>query len=916
MRKTKRFISLLAALAILAVSCLYAVPGYAEAAAEQPAAEVTETDKLLVEKLEAFGAITNEYENLDMLVSRRQMADIIVHFMQIKTSGGDGAASPFVDVPLGDPSLDAIITLYRMGIVSGDEALQFHPDRTVTVNEAIVFIINAVGHKLFAVKEGGYPVGYYRIATKLNLFTKTDFAGGGDSVSLINVYRLLEAALDAGAVIQTNITSDTTDYAVSKTQNFLSDVYGIDTYKGIVTGNENTRLTTPESKLSDEQIEIDGVVYDTPGYVYASSLGRSVTYYLRKNDYGNQEVAYVEENVKLNSVMRLEAEDLLPDKTTESNLYYMDDDEKERHVALGVNVDVIYNGKCYTGFGKINYVLPAEGYIELLDNNGDDETDVLFVYAYENIVVDSVDSYTETITAKYTGKTYTWDTRDIDVKIYLAPELNKTSLKALKQWDVITVLESKGSPKQVTLYVSRNAVSGTVTEVSSEEGCKIDGVFYKMAKDFYGADITPGTTAVFYLDFNGNIVAVDRSGAVSNVQQYAVVSGLDYKANSLAGGVKVRMFTQSGEFVSLELKNPVNIDGTRYSMSDDKSISAVLKLLAQEYKNGAGEYAVNSAYVVSYTTADGKINSLDTGRTGEEGKLRLISTGDYFLSRDNGILRTGDSQFAYISYRPDKTYVFSTPEDGALFETDKYSVRRRLNTHTFYKDTGKYGSANATGIQTYDMFDLNTEGIDTAEVILLRGNRTAAGLSDSGSKFKVLTKITSAVDKNGNATQKLYMNESETALLYETVLVKRGNEYKRYRATDDLSGVLKPGYVIQYGYDISGETIEAISVMTEFNAETNITTPIFTEEKLGNTANGYAKAAGTVISCDPARNLITFAMSDGTKSIIYTGSASVMIYRPENERATSGNLSMISEGDTIVARITQYYSANELVVIK
>lgn len=912
MYRKKRVMSFLAALTFFAVSFLHSAPAFAEDAG----AEITETDRRLVEKLEAFGAITNEYEDIGMYVSRRQMAEIIVHFMRLQTSGGDGTASPFVDVPPEDSSIDAIITLYRLGVVSGDETLQFHPDRAVTVHEAVVFVINAVGHKLFAVKEGGYPMGYLKIAARLNLFAKTDFAQGSDAATLINVYRLLDAALGAGAVIQTNITSAAADYTISDTEDFLSDTYGIRTFKGIVTGNENTRLTNPDSNLSDEQIEIDGVVYDTPGYIYASSLGRSVIYYLKKNDFGSTEIAYIEENERLNSFLRIEAEDLLPAKTTDSNLYYTDDSEKERRAALSNVIDVIYNAKCYSGYGQIEYILPEEGYVELLDNNGDGEIDVLFVYAYKTIVVESVDSYTDTITAKFTGETYSWDTRDAAVELYFAPELHKTSLRALKQWDVVTVLESKGTPKQVTLYVSRNTVTGTVTEVSSEEGYLIDGTFYKKSCDFYGTDLAPGTAAVFYLDANNRIVAADRGSAVPGVKQYAVVSGINYRSASIADDVKVRLFTQEGKFLSIELRNPINIDGARYSLSDDRSIDTVLKLLSQNFKNESGQYAVNSAYVVSYTTAEGKISSIDTGHTGEEGKLRLISTGDYFLSRDNGILRTGESQFEYISYKPDKTYVFSTPADGSLSETDKFSVRRRLNTHTFYKDTGKYGADNATGIQTYDMFDLNTEGIDTAEVILLRGNRTQAGLSDRGSKFKVITKITVAVDEEGNATQKLYMGEAETALLDETVLVKRGNNSKRYHSTDDLSGVLKPGYVIQYGYDISGEKIEAVSIMAEYNAETNTITPVFTEEKLGNTANGYAKASGTVVSCDPARSLITFETPDGTRSMLYAGAASVTVYRPKDERATSGSVSMISEGDTIVARITQYYSANELIVIR
>ena len=80
MYRKKRVMSFLAALTFFAVSFLHSAPAFAEDAG----AEITETDRRLVEKLEAFGAITNEYEDIGMYVSRRQMAEIIVHFMRLR----------------------------------------------------------------------------------------------------------------------------------------------------------------------------------------------------------------------------------------------------------------------------------------------------------------------------------------------------------------------------------------------------------------------------------------------------------------------------------------------------------------------------------------------------------------------------------------------------------------------------------------------------------------------------------------------------------------------------------------------------------------------------------------------------------------------------------------------------------------
>ena len=53
--------------------------------------------------------------------------------------------------------------------------------------------------------------------------------------------------------------------------------------------------------------------------------------------------------------------------------------------------------------------------------------------------------------------------------------------------------------------------------------------------------------------------------------------------------------------------------------------------------------------MVRYTISDGKISYLDTGKTGEEGKLREFAAGTSFLLRDNGIMRltTNDAGTKY-----------------------------------------------------------------------------------------------------------------------------------------------------------------------------------------------------------------------------------------------------------------------------
>ena len=917
MKEMKRFVSLLVVMATLAVSAAFSISVYAEdeVQEETPAVEVTDADRLIVEKLEAFGAITNEYEDIGMYVTRRQMVDIIATYMRLQVSGTNPTQSPFIDVSVKDASIDKITALYNAGVITGDDTLRFHPDDNLTYDEALVFVINAVGHKLFAAREGGYPTGYHRIAIQYGMLSNLKFQSGKEDIPLCDVYKLLESAMEAGAVVPINFTDGSVDYVVSETETFLSDLYDITEYQGIVTGNENTRLTSTLSNLTDEQIEIDDVVYDTPGYVYATSLGRAVTYYLRKTADGDFDIAFVEENNRINNVVRVDSEDLVPGKTTTNRIYYTDEDFKDRHINLSNNVDVIYNGKCYSGYGKIENVLPKAGYIEALDNTGDGTAEVLFVYDYKDIVIGSVDTYDETFTAMYTNEEFAYDYHEDKIQFYLMPENRRTSLSSLQQWDVASIMESKGSPKLVTVYISRQTVSGAVDEVSDDLGYLISGQYYKLSKDYVGNEITAGMNAVFYLNMNGEIVATDQSGA-AGTRSYAVMAGLDYNGSSTLSEIQVKLFTQDGTFITAPLRNPINIDGNRYNTTGS-DLEKVAQILSNGVQNSEGTYYVDSAYVVRYSMSGDQISYIDTGKTGEPGNLHEMATGTSFLLRSNGIMRYdalegGATVTKYARYVPDEAYIFLTPSDGELDDDESYGVQRRLSENRYYRPSGNYTQV----IDEYVFYDLGTSEVNTADVVLLRGCSVSEGLDDERSSVNVVTKITSAIDDEGNNTRKIYLNESASFIVADKV------EYKESSASsyteikpEDLDTILKPGYAIQYGTDENGY-ISTISIMAKYNAETGEVTQCFNSSAIGDGSSGYNIVMGEVTYNDTGKNIITFLNSSGTEGMVYTGSPTVTVYRPNTEKATTGDINSITAGDIIIVRLQNYVNSADIIVYK
>jgi len=220
MKKAKKLIALIVAVAIVTSMSVFAQE-------EASAVQITEEEFLLIEKLEAIGAITNGY-NAQEYVKRGEMAQIVAHFMKLPTVGNSADASPFYDVSPKSECYGAVNALYDMGVVSGDGNLNFYPDNYVTYDEALVFLVNAVGHKVFAEREGGYPTGYHRVAIRHGMLKDLSVKKGTDHVKLTDVYRMMDAVMGAATVETTYYGDGDVHYTFSETETFLSDVYGTD----------------------------------------------------------------------------------------------------------------------------------------------------------------------------------------------------------------------------------------------------------------------------------------------------------------------------------------------------------------------------------------------------------------------------------------------------------------------------------------------------------------------------------------------------------------------------------------------------------------------------------------------------------------------------------------------------------------
>ena len=893
----KKITSLFIILALMVSMLALCIPAAAESALK-----VTDEDISRSTKLETLGVITNEFE-LSGYATRGEMAEIIKDFVSVPESN----TKSFKDVLPEHPYYGAIGALYNLGVITGDEKGNFNPDDYVTYDEALVYIINAIGHKPFATREGGYPTGYHRVAIKHDMLSDISMQKGTDKATVADIYKMLEKALTAATVETSYYGDDSITYNLSTTETFLSTTYKIRKFRGIVTGTEATGLTTAVTNVKAEQIEIDGKIYDISGYGDSNLLGRSVEFYLNTEE--SDVILYIEETPKYNETVKIDAEDILTAKTTATRIYYTDDADKEYHIDFKSTIDVIYNEQCYSSYGVLSSILPANGYVEALDNNRDGSFDVLFIYDYVSIVIGTVDSYNETVTDKLTGTEYNLsEDNGQNVAIRFINQTRKINFESIKVGDVLSIAESKVAPKVINVYVSRELITGKIEGYESNRGYLIDGNWYELVANYASTPLTMGVSGDFYLDMNNEIVNYEQ-GAADADAKLAVMAGLDYKLSVIENKITVKLFTEDEEFIEADLKENVKINGARRDLTKDADVTTVLGSIGTLSN---GDYIVNSAYVVVYKLDDeGKISYLDLGGIGGPGTLNtIVSAGTSMLVRPNYIIVYDGTRSRYNTGGK----IFYAPADGNLSEVKEYGIYKDFKTNHYYQTAPTI----YTALDSYAVYSFNEGVIPTADVMLFR-NVGAQGVVAGNSNVAVITDTATAIDSEEQSTVKVYFGQQSFTVKSELTFAKNGTTNRV--AVASISSQLTPGTAVQYAVDNKGE-IASIKVIADYNETTDVLTPAFKDAStfIQDSYDGDQDEkniiVGTVVENDSKTNQLIFTTNGTDRYLLYTSGTNVSIYRSARKIVTESTLSDLVPGDKFVCRTELYYVPKDMIVYR
>ncbi len=914
MKKTKSAVSLFLVLAMVASMCAFSF----SVSAESSGIKVLESDYKIADKLSELDIIdVVEDEALADYVKRADMIPVLMKYLRLEGTEMSGNGSPFLDVDYNDESVGSYRALYWAGYISGDENKMYRPNDLLTYSEAVTFIINAMGYRPFAQRNGGYPAGYLYTANKYGLLEGVR-GSGNNPIPFCDLYRIIEASVLADAVTyRYGVDEDSTSFSLNPDLSILEELYGYVFINGVVTGNENTRLfESSSSKIDRYQVEINNTtVYDTPGKEYGDYLGKRVYAYAKKADFGRYNIIYIEPVESVNKEFKISADDILKDKTTQTRIYYEDENYKEKHINVSNSgLAVVYNGKSITssGYGQLKSVMPDTGYILGIDNTGDDVIDVLFIYELENIVVGAIDTINKKIYDKHiTSKNIVLDSDKDEIRIYDASGASM-KFEDIIVGDVLSVMESSNTSgyKLKIVYNERKTVEGTITEIIGNK-YKIGDELYEKADNLITYNNAPyntkllsmGLSATFFLDHEGKIAYYESSktttltyGFVGGVQEYP---GLEQR-------LAVKIYNQSGNWVEADLTQRVRIDEVNYDLSK-----------TSDYNTAKGIVERARGEVVLYNFNGVAVNKIDT-RYGA-GDLTVISEGAELYAR-SGIAtsKTNITEGKFIT--PASTVVFKVPDISnpatILDDLEAFKVQKGLGSTINLYQSAAPTQTYMEQIGGYVAYNLGTTGaVNASTCVLFTGCAALYEPPQVGSAARtgisVFVKANPAVNKEGETRQKIYVLED-------------GKE-QAYMSQEDLNASigslsLTAGDVIQYALDIDGN-MSAIRVIYSTSNPERADAYVNTDEGgLKYDHNDGSLGMGKIVAVDSAtKTLVINAKElsryhDVGEIFINVSGAKISLYDKTAKELTNVTIDSLLKDDILIIRSINYATAPSQII--
>ena len=499
-------------------------------------------------KLEIINNDTDIEKASEMTVTRMEYAELVANAMRI-TRGMYTDQKYFLDVD----GLSVVNDLCKAGYIK--QADYFNPQNNITLEEAYIIAVRALGFEDYASVLGGKGSDYIRIARQISLSGGTDYSG---NATYADVITLLFNMLHTGIFDTSVIGNDKISYNQSK-DTLLNILYNIYTVEGVISANDHLSLHKNVLFSRENNVTVNGIDY------YFPDAGELVGQYARlyyKDDEKKTGVFVYRLN-KYFDEYEISAKDVF--FISFDNLSFYNKDGRKVNVKLK-NPLYIYNSEALFDYSlqdiqKLKDLDRAVFRIVKYDSL--DQNDLVFVDAYKNGVIKTVNKTSETIYADFYGKAKDVKCNEGEYEyLSIIKDGNKISVDDLKEKQIVSVFESYNG-EIMKIVVSDETVIGVISNIYQEGDTTyyvIDSTKYEVDKNIIFDSLSTGTSRTFRTDAYGRIASFETK--TDNVIGYIYARSDQSNFDPV---IRYKIFDETGKHGVYQLNNKVELDGVTYT---------------------------------------------------------------------------------------------------------------------------------------------------------------------------------------------------------------------------------------------------------------------------------------------------------------------------------------------------------------
>ncbi len=487
----------------------------------------------------------------------------------IKSVGLEKVAASYSDEYTYDEKMAAVA--HDIGILSGTTPQEWELDSEINLEQCAKMLVVALGYGSFVTDSNPYPDWYLSRASTLQI-TKYGVSGQNGKVTVRDFMLMLYQAMKCDIVEISSLSNNRPSYDISN--GYLLENHYLDSMswiksEGIVQADYYSS-TIGKENCDYSKIMIDEKYYTCDSDACKGMTGFSVEFVYTDPDKTEEMKIVGMYPGKNNTVYGFHRNKDMEYKN--GVLTYYNENNRKKDIELSDDVVYVYNNRLYTPY-TLSDIDFNDTTLRLVDNNGDEEYDVVFITESESMVINDVRD--EKIYIK-TGELYSKkmiDLSDTDEMTLCMHDLdgNVITLEDIKANCAISVIASLDLSYMEIILLGEE-FEGKVNGYSSEdETITIDGNVYGAKIDVNVVNI--GNTYKFRVNENNDIFYVD---SVISDCTYIVKKYWDEEQELAI----IRIYDNINGIQSLELADKANVDGTSYKNQKDAYDAIRIKTLA------------------------------------------------------------------------------------------------------------------------------------------------------------------------------------------------------------------------------------------------------------------------------------------------------------------------------------------------